>query len=384
MLKMDQSEEKATYVTSVDTAMPSGTEYPEWGTDVVYTPHSRMIKYDRPNYRRYGNCLHVVERHSPCFEFQADVLLPLSDYPPTGNYITRSGNDWARFYSALEPFDMSSSTDANLETLSAEAYEAMVPSFETDLSITNFLLELRDIKRMFKVVTKNAGKLRNLANGHLNFSFGWKPFLADVIDIIDSLVDWRDRLWDLYLDSGTPQVRHFTKFFEPPEYPKEAPNTLTWKQVPVYHATMKYIYELPEFGARLMGLRVFLDSIGAHINAAVVWEAIPFSFVVDWVFDVQGFLEQFSQDWVKIDVKVIDFCSSIKWHYVEDQFYIVKSPVGNNVASTPKVGQQERRFYKRARHIPGNFYGINQANRYGARQIALSGSLLVAVSGRKR
>lgn len=44
---------------------------------------------------------------------------------------------------------------------------------------------------------------------------------------------------------------------------------------------------------------VLLDRLGLFVNPAALWEAIPFSFVVDWIVAVQSNLETFALKWVK-------------------------------------------------------------------------------------
>jgi hypothetical protein len=41
------------------------------------------------------------------------------------------------------------------------------------------------------------------------------------------------------------------------------------------------------------------------------------------------------------------------------------------------------RSYERLRHIPSDFFGVQASGRYGLSQLALSGSLLIALRGRR-
>jgi hypothetical protein len=68
---------------------------------------------------------------------------------------------------------------------------------------------------------------------------------------------------------------------------------------------MIFDYEVPEFFEGL--LRVG----GLRVNAATVWETIPWSFAIDWIVKVQDFLEQFDRD-PRITLHVIAYCDTIK------------------------------------------------------------------------
>ena len=59
-------------------------------------------------------------------------------------------------------------------------------------------------------------------------------------------------------------------------------------------------------------LKALLDVLGVKRDPSIIWNAIPFSFVVDWFVDVSSFLNAFSVDNLRFRVKILDFCSSVK------------------------------------------------------------------------
>jgi hypothetical protein len=53
-------------------------------------------------------------------------------------------------------------------------------------------------------------------------------------------------------------------------------------------------------------LRGALDSLGFELNPNIIWDAIPFSFVVDWFFDVGSICERFKFDTLELPIKLED------------------------------------------------------------------------------
>jgi hypothetical protein len=88
-----------------------------------------------------------------------------------------------------------------------------------------------------------------------------------------------------------------------------------WIKRPVYTATMEYKYSLPSMSEAEAKLNGYLDTLGLKLDPSIVWNAIPFSFIVDWVIDVSGFLKSFSRDNFPITTEVVDFCHTVSWHY---------------------------------------------------------------------
>lgn len=61
-------------------------------------------------------------------------------------------------------------------------------------------------------------------------------------------------------------------------------------------------------------LRVLLDSLGFELNPKIIWDAIPFTFVIDWFFGVGSWLERFKIDTLELPIVYVD--SAL--HYRED------------------------------------------------------------------
>ena len=361
-----------------------------------YNILNESISSENTQFKRYGNCVHTrIEQDQLSLDLPPQTITACFGKDTPSEYGTRRGNDWCKFHwSGSTPFTFEELDDLAAE-YSGEAFEAMIPTLSPNLSLTNFIVELRDIKSMFRIIDSSVGIFKNVAKGHLNYSFAWKPFIGDLLTIYEKASTWRAGLQKLTAGVGKQQTRHFTKVLPlpptdgplytlPPYWRiRDASETVHWRKRPTYCATMKFTYSLPEMSEKEMELRALLDSFGLHFNAGVIWEAIPFSFAVDWFHGIGSWLEQFSEDWLEVNLKIVDFCSSYTFDYSWDQI-LQSMDKDDDVIGELLLGRTSHRHYRRLRHIPKNFFSVQQSGRYGARQMALSGSLLVALSGNKR
>lgn len=383
MEKMREDEAHDVHVQNRDKAWSSST-YTAW-YHYYYNDlhkHCERIIYDTPDFRRFGNCRHewwtIEPRMDLRFEMHPNDCNRAHDMTREGN---RSGME-LYFTAGHMVYWLPGLPQLGdvIDFYSAKAFEAMQPTMRSGVSLTNFLLELGDIKSMTRLWDRSKGFFKNIASGHLNWSFGYKPFISDLTKLYDGLVTWQARLDKFQRQQGLTLVRHYKEELACPE-PRNDACKVFWKTKPTYRATCKYSYTLPEMSIEQQRLRGLLDTIGLQLNAAVVWEAIPYSFVVDWFVDVGGFLDQFSHDWLSPKVTIIDFCSSLKWDVeVEAATWLVDA-CQNNVHAR-QHGTMRQRLYHRNRHIPGNFYGLQGSDRYGASQLALSSSLLITRNGK--
>jgi len=238
-------------------------------------------------------------------------------------------------------------------------------------SYSDLSFKLRSGRRkMLKDITKR------LAGAHLEGVYGTQLTVADIMGFYTSLEDLKYKFEVLKQYANRPQVRHYRRFipasagvptsrdwryqglsvtgwpancaFDSSPSPRASVGTLKrtrWILRPVYHATMRYSYSLPlleeahaKLIARFEALKGFpdakeqfqqsmrrvnddayaaarLDALGVRKDPGIVWDAIPLSFIVDWVVDVSSFLHSFARSNFPIETKVTDFCHSLTYHY---------------------------------------------------------------------
>jgi len=267
-----------------------------------------------------------------------------------------------------------------------------------------------------------------LASGHLTATFGIVPLVGDVVKCWDELKDLEHKLDVLYKYAGRRQARHYRRVLPPgdgsgklapvstwsdwsermvpslaawdslasdwnasPAFTRPAVRVVSrsrWMTRPTYHATCRFKYTLPVRDAQAE-VRAKLEVLGVKLDPSIIWNALPFSFLVDWVVDVSSFLKQFSVDTFPINTRVTQFCHSVVWEkcaeievrYIDNSVWWNKTPAGSAspVDTTERRIQcydGRRRSYTRiARPVPA--MQSVQARAPRLREAALAGSLLV-------
>ena len=208
-----------------------------------------------------------------------------------------------------------------------------------------FLAESRDIPRMLKSTAQTfstvykglGGKLspntnpgfnpNGLADGFLNYQFGWKPFIGDLIKfnkVVSDSKSYMDRLtrdnnrWHrrkAVLDENTQSTR---LFFGNGLRCSPLGNTIEkmcvngvppgnweiWREVTTrVYCVGKFKYYRPEFDpsvqasnpdwARIQG---WLTLLGARVNPSNIYKATPWTWLIDWFSNVGDTVDRI-QDW---------------------------------------------------------------------------------------
>jgi len=166
------------------------------------------------------------------------------------------------------------------------------------------------------------------ADGYLQAEFNVLPLLSDICAIFRACASLSKRMNRLVSEQGRRQVKHFSHTWLPSQF-TDANTTIrnvgyslgqfagsfgivagAYPIAPyrrflytvditrevivdtpaVFHATIDYNYYYSRYQlehARVLG---FLDSIGVNLNPVIIWNAIPWSFVIDWVFGINQWL----------------------------------------------------------------------------------------------
>lgn len=406
-----------------------------------------VIEDEIPEYDRYGNCKHtttsLVFRSTP----KADHVRRIT------STTTKEWARWDNWYHANRAYRTSAvlakivSPVVNLdnwERMSARALKSMVPSFNDGNSAVNFVLELKDLKRIpdlwkkknkllgkpplswskrpksgdillpnmrarlkhlkaqFRVLQKAGFKsltdltrngLSEAAVVQLTWAFGVLPFMLDVQGMFDSLTAMRKKLQKLRELNGKPVTRHFRTSLPVPSLPSvfihnegavwtdvgtsrvtqpyRVTVSHTWEEYPMYSATARFTYSLPDMSSIDNQMKAFLDALGVRPDPSIVWNATRFSFLVDWVVNVGDWLGSLSVDNLEIPVVVEDFCHSVK--------YSAKCNVDvlDYYTSMENVIARSTTYYERKRAIP---YSLNTIENSGisSREARLGAALTVA------
>jgi hypothetical protein len=161
-------------------------------------------------------------------------------------------------------------------------------------SSINFFLELREIGSMFKALDKYR---------YVDYSFGFAPFIDDLKTISDRFSESIESI-NARLDAYSRPVplSEVRTFHVGGVIPFGAfPSTETYL---FWEGEIKCSFkgtitaELPILSRYNRDYTQWLDRIGLHPDLATVWEAIPFSWFVDWFIPIGSNLESMSGTWL--------------------------------------------------------------------------------------
>lgn len=275
------------------------------------------------------------------YESTQDVIgLPLVDHaltinqydnrgflPLTGR-IDQGGGSYIQYENYLPSgFTLVSHVSVPLPTIGESALTLRArsnPSRE-EVSIPNFLYELKDLPRMIRQMKnlgplfKNLGRRGNsdavksaISSNYLGFEFGWKPLLSDIAQLLQfqSQVDRRilelNRLYsgtglkrrlDLALESATSttsivadsSLGAFITVRKHRVTRVHRWGTIRWRPTVVPK----------DIGHQALGRQARrlvhgIDHLG--VDAVQAWNAIPFSWLADWFGNFGEFLEAHRND----------------------------------------------------------------------------------------
>jgi hypothetical protein len=195
---------------------------------------------------------------------------------------------------------------ATLSDWSVDAYNAFNTQVPTKVSLPNFLYELKDMKGMIPSIDR-LHLAKSASNNFLAFEFGVMPFISDIKGILALSDNVQKRLKHLLEQQGQSSNLSFnrTQDFEGDPYefyqsliPSDAffkaSNRVLFKQMGAkasFHVGGKLYQDLTGLSDSLSTLKALSAAGGFSSPARVIWNAIPYSFVVDWFFHVGKLLD---------------------------------------------------------------------------------------------
>lgn len=250
------------------------------------------------------------------------------------------------------------------DSLKKRALRSMLPLVRAELSLPNFIYELKDFKRPVNQIVKQLKQLyitskslklprtllleartsvrklrqmtasdyaRKAASNYLNLSFNILPLISDTQKLYSALSRSRKRISDLINRAGGTQTKHFRYVWsEFVDENSEKPVGGFWnwqnqdqtmqathasRQVfydpTIFHAQLRYNYNYTEGQVANAQLYGHLDALGVNFNPAIIWNAIPFSFVVDWVLGVGQYLDSLKMENMKPTINIHSFLWSV-------------------------------------------------------------------------
>lgn len=205
------------------------------------------------------------------------------------------------FSASRQLWDVSPSSSV-LGAACGEAFTTFNTQFPEEISILNFLWELRELGQL---IPKLTGAFRKRAAGaYLSVEFGWKPLIGDIKALFNVLGRIDDRL--NYLRERYKKATRLG-YSVPNIY--SLPVGMKARQTLAYNCA--YEYELTGFECKFTAggnlyhslewvlntqrdVRALLGAFGVTNPAKIVWNMIPWSFVVGWFVNVEALLGRYA------------------------------------------------------------------------------------------
>jgi hypothetical protein len=217
-----------------------------------------------------------------------------------------------------------------------EAFNSFNTQFPEEISIANFGMEFTEIGSLVPRIQSNL--LKTGANGWLSYEFGIKPLVGDLETLLNLSASVKARLE--YLRSRykkpTKLGYHAKDFWKPSssvvnvQYTSYMRHVFTLKSYSTeYRAGGRLFHTLEYLDETLGRVIAYLGALGLNNPLKVIWNRIPYSFVVDWVVDISsllsyvGTLQDVSGNWklsrlhssvktsAKIEVQQVNLPSSL-------------------------------------------------------------------------
>ncbi len=240
-----------------------------------------------------------------------------------------------------------------------------------DVDLPVFLFELKEIPKMLHQLgrilsTASVSNFRgkggitptDVSSAYLAYSFGWAPLIGDLRKLIDFGQLFDDRLQSLR-EQSWPGGKKFnrtlgskTSLTSSGSYELPAPTgmskpllTATFKstqsQKAWFSARVELQDALPELGDS-PNWTAAKAVLGLNISAATIWEALPFSWLVDYFANVGDFLEAQRGG---LSFRATDMCVMVKTEQLNRLDNLVPHPGVTAEGGTLKCIQKERRVY---------------------------------------
>jgi hypothetical protein len=242
----------------------------------------------------------------------------------TGLGLTINGMTGSLDQTSLPP------TPTNLTALGVSAYSRFAPG----KPIANYgqsLIEIHELPRMFKEVHSLIKAMRRLprrayddflarkdphdylASSFIGFNFGWVPFLNDLASLFTIRDRYHKAAHQLRRDNGkgvrrrgvistnrdsrSSSISYTSNDFvfaasDTSGYPTTGRRQTQLTEERWYSA--RYRYWIPDLGQNRLPLRSVLKLLGTYPSAGLLYDVLPWSWLLDWVANVGDNLHNFS------------------------------------------------------------------------------------------
>lgn len=178
-----------------------------------------------------------------------------------------------------------------------------------DVSVPNFIFEFKDFPRMLR----NAGDIlsglrrpskginpKNANDGYLAWQFGWAPLISDLSKLVDTAKLIEKRMASFKKHAGGGKVhrrlggRSTTHSVSEGNWMTGEFTYTRWyitdsEDQQWWYSCDLYIPQSPPT-RQSQWIPAAEAALGGHYSAATIWNAVPWSFLIDYFIDVNSFL----------------------------------------------------------------------------------------------
>lgn len=331
-----------------------------------------------------------------------DLIVYEEEYYPSASGLFKRYNSYAsgyrygyRGYLVVPAYGGVRNSVHNIDAgaFAAEAYSKMKPT-KPDMSLANALFELRELPRQLQ--QRFTRDLKGAANFWVALQFGWLPLLRDVRSFVNIQRNGQKRLAQLIRDSGRPVRRKvllsntettydtvstrsynaFHKIFLTQMYEDGEPRldrvggtkTKIW-------ASARYRYWLPPGPRDVEWTNRMLRRIyGLYVTPSVVYNAIPWSWLIDWFSNLGDVIE--NMDAGVADRLAADYFYTMASHEVWADSHASTVLQGPNGSETPvRVSAHTVNRETRKTRYRGNPFGLSASSELSPMQASILGAL---------
>jgi hypothetical protein len=193
---------------------------------------------------------------------------PMSQQTDSGSKTTAYNTALASLYEQLRG-------DLDLSTDIAEAHKTKTMMRDTLRGMSNLALTFRKMKR---------SNPRDWGNLWLEFTYGWKPLSKAIFATLDKAIG-QNPVYPITVKASSSQITSSRRVLIP-DYPFPG---ATWQKDFVTKNRCRIWTRWAIQGSRL-------DELAGYTSlnpVSIAWELAPYSFVVDWIFNVGGYLRSY-------------------------------------------------------------------------------------------
>jgi len=172
--------------------------------------------------------------------------------------------------------------------------------------------------------------VKSASGAFLQWKFAVAPLMSDITALRRALAEFERRMNKLISREGRPQRSHFTCTVReydvyshktlynmgyplvPRVYGQCAINTTVIPDPSEFHAELEFNCHFSAYQREHARMLSLLDALGVNFNPSIVWNAIPFTFILDWVIDVGRYLDQYKVGNMEPIINIRRFLWSIK------------------------------------------------------------------------